>query len=93
MITAEEATRLYAEREFNEALVHARIDIENHEGYKCCGGTDPNCHCSFAESDWQTFDLVGFRANGTYVTKQIGDKYTSFNEVLGNILAVGNESA
>ncbi len=89
-LTAEEATRIFAEKQFNVPLLHARIDITNHEGYKCCGGTDPNCYCSFAESDWQTYQLVGFKEDGTIVSTEIGDRYTSFNEVLSMILVEGN---
>jgi len=28
--------------------VNVRMDFN--EGYACCGGSDPNCYCSFAES-------------------------------------------
>lgn len=27
-----------------------RVEMTFDEGYACCGGTDPNCYCSFAES-------------------------------------------
>lgn len=92
-LTAEEATRRYAEKEFKVDLLHARVDIENHEGYKCCTGSpddDPSCYCSFAESDWQTYNLVGYKLDGSVVYKEIGDRYTSFNEILGKILVIGN---
>lgn len=32
----------------NPATVTVRFDFS--EGYACCGGSDPNCYCSFAES-------------------------------------------
>lgn len=89
-LTAEEATRRYAEKEFKTDLLHARVDIENHKGYKCCGGTDPQCYCSFAEGDWQTYHLIGYKLDGSVIHKQIGDRYTSFNEILGQILVIGN---
>lgn len=40
--------RLYPEVEFVPATVTVEMDFN--EGYACCGGTDPDCYCSFAES-------------------------------------------
>ncbi len=33
---------------FDEASVSVSFEIDR--GYSCCGGSDPNCYCSFAES-------------------------------------------
>lgn len=27
-----------------------KVEMDFNEGYACCGGTDPNCYCSYAES-------------------------------------------
>lgn len=27
-----------------------KVDMDFNEGYGCCGGSDPDCYCSFAES-------------------------------------------
>lgn len=63
------------------------VQVETHfdEGYACCGGSDPNCYCSYAESPKayviitsgehrQTIDLEDF----------------DFAEILGEIVRAGN---
>lgn len=35
------------------------VDMDFDEGYACCGGTDPNCYCSFAESPSAKVEITG----------------------------------
>lgn len=42
------ATRLSHYGEIDPATVTVSMDFS--EGYACCGGRDPGCYCSFAES-------------------------------------------
>lgn len=55
----EEALRLwgatkvaqYNRMELEDLLLHStRVEFDFNEGFNCCGGSDPNCYCSFAES-------------------------------------------
>lgn len=39
------------------------VDFEMDPGYNCCGGSDPDCYCSFAESP-QLTAVVSYRALG-----------------------------
>lgn len=42
------------------------IDTRFNEGYACCGGADPNCYCSFAESASMYLTItVAFITGGT----------------------------
>lgn len=36
-----------------------KVEMEFNEGYACCGGSDPNCYCSFAESPSATVSITG----------------------------------
>lgn len=55
----EDALRLWGARKIASSyritvedivLGSVRVDFTFDEGYACCGGSDPNCYCSFAES-------------------------------------------
>lgn len=35
------------------------VDMEFDEGYACCGGRDPDCYCSFAESPSANVSITG----------------------------------
>jgi uncharacterized protein (DUF779 family) len=39
------------------------VDMEFDEGYACCGGSDPNCYCSFAESPRASVEISGKAIN------------------------------
>jgi hypothetical protein len=62
-----------------------RVEMEFDEGYACCGGTDPNCYCSYAQfpsakvvimagKERQTIDVTDF----------------DFAEILGEIVAAAD---
>lgn len=54
------ALRIWGEKKLREyryagipkdvELYDVRVEMEFNEGYACCGGYDPDCYCSFAES-------------------------------------------
>lgn len=52
----EEAVRLWGIAKLRESgygvddAAIVTVDFEFNEGYACCGGRDPDCYCSFAES-------------------------------------------
>lgn len=62
-----------------------KVEMEFNEGYACCGGTNPGCYCSYAESP------------SAYVTITSGKLKDSINvedfdfaEILGEIVRAGN---
>ena len=36
-----------------------KVEMEFDEGYACCGGRDPDCYCSFAESPSANVSITG----------------------------------
>lgn len=60
--TAEEAVALWGMRKLNDQAERwgktgrvtdpssVSVSFDFSEGYACCGGADPNCYCSMAES-------------------------------------------
>ncbi len=63
------------------------VDFILDEGYSCCGGSDPNCYCSFAESP-------SCKAKIKYPTvkggvKEITISWLDFAETLRDIYACG----
>lgn len=47
----EEALKKWgAEKAKIEDWESVSVDFEMDQGYACCGGRDPDCYCSFAES-------------------------------------------
>ncbi|MFE7717547.1 hypothetical protein ACFU44_00725 [Nocardia rhizosphaerihabitans] len=49
-----------------------RVDLDFSEGYACCGGTDPHCYCSFAESPSCKVRITGRTIDGDSVSAEIG---------------------
>jgi hypothetical protein len=53
----EEALKKWgAEKAKIEDWESVSVDFDWNEGYACCGGSDPDCYCSFAES--ASFNVV-----------------------------------
>ena len=73
----------------DRSTVSVRFDFD--EGYACCGGSDPNCYCSFAESP---------RAEVVVTGRTVGDERSlhwslpasdfDFASVLSEIVAAGD---
>lgn len=75
------------------------VDMEFDEGNNCCGGTDPDCYCSLAESPSAKVvitgrELTGFAAKKQYRTYQVYiDSYAfDFCTILAEIVEAGNGS-
>lgn len=62
-----------------------KVEMEFNEGYACCGGTDPDCYCSYAESP---------SAHVTITSGKLKDRINvedfDFAEILGEIVKAGN---
>lgn len=61
------------------------VEMDFNQGYACCGGSDPDCYCSFAESPSAN---VAIRS-GKYVTTISADEF-DFASILGEIVAAGD---
>lgn len=59
-------------------------------GYECCGGTDPDCYCSLAESPSASVQITGTTDTGRTLTHSIDAEDFNFTEVLGEILCAGD---
>jgi hypothetical protein len=98
MISYEEAARRWGIEKLNAyPAVRKNLDEDSvsvdfvmDEGYACCGGSDPDCYCSFAESPKLTA-VVSYRVLG----KSRGPKpsitltYIDFAETLKEMFEVG----
>ena len=65
--------------------VHVRMNFE--EGFACCGGSDPLCYCSFAESP-RAEVIITSTTRSTRIDLEDFD----FAEVLRQIVEIGKGS-
>ncbi len=72
---------------YDEASVS--VDFELDSGYACCGGSDPNCYCSFAESPSMKAYVSYKSLKGR--TEKIVISYIDFAETLREVLAINVE--
>jgi hypothetical protein len=82
MLTAEEAIERWARQKLESRYKYnfdkVTAEFEMDPGYACCGGTDPNCYCSFQESP--SFDVL---INGHYTeTRTRKSKVTETNRTV-----------
>lgn len=72
---------------------NVRVEMDFNEGYNCCGGSDPSCYCSFAESPRAnvaiTGVIVGTHRDGHIATRDIPADDFDFLDVLGEIVRAG----
>ena len=61
-----------------------RVEMDFDEGFSCCGGTDPNCYCSYAQSPTANVVIT----DGRYRKEIPADEF-DFATVLGEIVAAG----
>jgi len=62
------------------------VSMDFSEGYACCGGTDPDCYCSFAESPRAEVLITADQTE--YYTAQTSiplDQF-DFTQILGEIV-------
>lgn len=73
--------------------VQVELDLE--EGYACCGGSDPSCYCSFAESPSAHVLVsckgvgIGKRRTSTYQAVMDSDRF-DFATVLKELCEIGD---
>ena len=69
------------------------VDIEIDPGYACCGGRDPDCYCSFAESPSAYVEICGRNSKGQLQITTIDRWAFDFATVVKEIVEAGGESA
>lgn len=76
----------------NETIVLNQIDIgmDFSEGYGCCGGTDPDCYCSLAESPAADVSISAYTSKGRRVEHTISADCFDFVTVLKEIVEVAD---
>lgn len=74
------------------ALGTVRVEMNFNEGYVCCGGTDPDCYCSFAESPTAEVVITGKNKNDGYLRYVIDYANFDFKTVLKELLEIGGGS-
>lgn len=62
------------------------VEFVFNEGYACCGGSDPNCYCSLAESPSADVYVTGRTDLDRKLTYTMRATDFNFTEVLGEIL-------
>lgn len=81
--------RTCKEPAIDPATVIVRFDFD--EGFACCGGSDPDCYCSFAQSPSAEVFIEGLcRVCDTTHAHGIDVQDFNFVDVLKEIVDVGN---
>lgn len=76
----------------NETIVLNKIDVGMNfsQGYACCGGRDPDCYCSFAESPSAEVSITAYTNKGRRVEHTIDLDSFDFATVLKEIIEAAN---
>lgn len=91
----EDALREWGARkleEYNKVKIErysVKVDLEFKEGYACCGGRDPDCYCSFAESPSANVEINGVDSKGRRYRREIDHWSFDFATVLKEIIEAG----
>lgn len=65
------------------------VEMEFNEGYACCGGRDPDCYCSFAESPSASVMIRGSSYNMRNARVEIDHWSFDFATILKEIVEAG----
>ncbi len=76
----------------SEKLVLNQIDVRMNfsQGYACCGGSNPDCYCSYAESPSAEVKISAYTNKGRYISYEIDLDSFDFATVLKEIVEAGN---
>lgn len=77
------------EREYPKFMDRSsvQVSIEINPGFSCCGGRDPDCYCSFAESPSVYLEITGKNGIKRYSTIK---HHIDFGELLRELVAVAD---
>lgn len=68
------------------------VEMEFNEGYACCGGSDPHCYCSFAESPSANVVITGTGTDYNRYNTSIDHWSFDFATILKEIVEAGGGS-
>lgn len=88
----DEQVKVWAAQRFNvplDEIDSVAMESVFNEGYACCGGADPNCYCSFAESASMHLSVVVTKVNGRGSVHKIDMMYGDMNELIQEIYEAG----
>lgn len=94
----EEALRLWGYKKLEDSLYKTEsvenIDVRMNfnQGFNCCGGRDPECYCSMAESPSAEVIISGHTSRNRYVQHKIELEDFDFVKILGEIIEAGGGS-
>jgi len=69
-----------------------RVRMNFREGFACCGGSNPECYCSLAESPSAHVEITGIGADGSMRIATIDYDEFDFAAILGEIVAAADGS-
>jgi hypothetical protein len=84
------ATKLARDHRGEIVVDSVMVDMEFNEGYACCGGRDPDCYCSFAESPSANVKITGRDEFGKHVSETISHYEFDFVTILKEIVAAAD---
>ncbi len=65
------------------------VTFDFNQGYACCGGTNPDCYCSFAESPSANLVITGKCECGMLMNYSLNAEDFDFVRTLGEIVDAG----
>lgn len=79
----------YPNTSIDPATVYVNFDFQR--GFACCGGRDPDCYCSMAESPTANVEIAGVEVR-RYTSRSIAINVEDFDfvKVLGEIVNAGD---
>lgn len=96
MLAYEEAVRIWALKNMSRYKIRKEIVEDSvsvnfvlDEGFGCCGGTDPDCYCSFAESPSCKAEISFLTVKGKKEKLELG--YLDFADTVREIYDIGSE--
>lgn len=83
------ALRLEGNRKIQVLRQTVKVEMDFDEGFACCGGTDPDCYCSLAESPTANVQITGVDDKGRTITVSISSYEFDFATILREIVEAG----
>lgn len=89
----EEAVKLWAAKRLPDMKPDdiASVEFEYDEGYACCGGSDPLCYCSYAESP--SFNAVAYLKSGGRQKIYVDSSPWDLDVILRELFAISEGEA
>jgi hypothetical protein len=79
----------YYREAFDPETVDVKLDFD--PGYACCGGRDPDCYCSYAESASVNIVISGMTVVGTGLDLRYNAEDFNFFTLMRELSAIETE--